>query len=54
MPLTTPEEEPIVATAGFKLLQVPPGSVLLSVVVLPLHTFSEPIIADGNGFTVTL
>ena len=35
------------------LLHAPPGVVLFNVVVRPTHTFIVPVIASGNGFTVT-
>ena len=52
-PLTTPVDEPIVATAGAELVQVPlPASV--SVSVADGHTVAEPEIAAGSGLTVTM
>lgn len=50
-PLTMPVE-PIVATVVLLLLQVPLPSV--SIVVLPAHAFSVPLIAGGVAFTVTI
>ncbi len=52
IPVTMPEAELIVATAGSALLQVPPPGVLPTVVVKPTHTFNVPVIVEGNGFTV--
>jgi len=53
-PVTIPLDEPTVAFAPWLLNQVPPASVLDSVVVAPWHTVSVPVIAAGNGFTVTI
>jgi hypothetical protein len=52
-PVTTPDALPIVAT-GLAEVHIPPAVVLESVVVLPMQTPFEPVIADnaGNGFTV--
>jgi hypothetical protein len=54
IPLTTPVPATTVATAVLLLLHVPPGLVLLSVVVCPTQVVSEPVIAFGGGFTVTV
>lgn len=54
IPETMPVEDPTTAIAVELLLHVPPGVLLLSVVVLPLHTSVVPVIAAGNGFTVTV
>ncbi len=51
-PETIPELVPMVATLVLLLVQVPPP-VLESVVVEPAQTVVVPVIADGNGFTVT-
>ena len=51
-PVTTPVEEPIVATAGLLLDHVPPP-VHANVMALPIHTESPLVIAPGVGFTVT-
>ena len=51
-PLTTPLEEPTVATDISLLLQVPPPP-SLNVVVAPAQTVVVPEIAEGNGLTVT-
>ena len=53
IPLTTPLEEPIVATAGLPESHVPPPP-SLSVVVVPGHAWAVPDIADGFVFTVTV
>ena len=45
-PVTIPDAEPIVATAGVLLLQVPPVVVLESVVVAPMHVVSVPVIGE--------
>jgi hypothetical protein len=50
-PLTTPDEEPTVATDVVLLLHVAPEPPL-SVVVLPAHTVNVPVIT-GTGLTVT-
>ena len=52
-PVTTPPAV-IVATAGVALLHVPPAVALLNVVVEPAHTLVIPVIAAGNGLTVTV
>ena len=36
------------------LLHAPPGVALFSVVVLPAHTLSVPLIVLGSGFTTTV
>ena len=48
-----PVEEPIVATGSVLLTHVPPASASDKVVPPPAHCRSVPIIAGGNGFTVT-
>jgi hypothetical protein len=53
MPLTTPAAS-MVATAGLLLLQAPPVLVVLSVVVVPTHVLSVPVMAAGSGLTVTI
>ena len=52
-PFTTPVV-PMVATPVLLLLHTPPAVVLLKVVVDPWHTDATPVIAAGNGFTVTV
>jgi hypothetical protein len=54
IPVTKPVVEPIVATAGLLLLQVPLPIPSLSVVVAPTHIFVLPVIAIGKVFTVTV
>ena len=51
LPVTTPDDEPIVA---FVLLldQEPPSVELPSVLDKPTQTFSVPVIDAGNGLTV--
>ena len=53
IPDTIPEDESISATAGLVLIHIPPGVLLLSVVVLPWHTVGVPVIGVGNP-TVTV
>lgn len=52
-PVTIPVLASTVASEIFPLVQVPPLTALLSVVVWPEHTFVIPEINDGNAFTVT-
>ena len=53
IPPTIPLPAPTVPVAGTALVQVPPADASLNVVVKPTHTFVTPVIADGNGLTVT-
>jgi hypothetical protein len=53
MPVTSPDEAPTVATVVLPLVQLPPASASLNVVIDPAHTASVPAMADGNGLTVT-
>lgn len=53
MPVTTPDDKPIVATAVVLLLHVPPP-VLLNVIAEATHTADAPVIGDGSGSTVTV
>ena len=53
MAVTTPVAEPTVATVGDPELQVPPPP-SDNVVVWPGHTKVIPVIAPGNGSTVTV
>ena len=53
MPDTIPVVDPMVAIDVFPLLQVPPDSALLSVLVDPRQTLVVPVIGDGVGLTVT-
>lgn len=51
IPVTSPEEDPIVATEGVPLSHdPPPGSV--NVVVAPGQMAAVPVIVPGSGFTV--
>ena len=52
MPFTTPDEEPMVATDGLPLLQVPPEVASLSMVVMPVQAYANPDIGEGSGLTV--
>jgi len=52
-PVTIPVDEPTVALVTALLVHVPPASALESVVVPPTHTEAVPVIAAGNGNTVT-
>jgi hypothetical protein len=52
-PAVTRPAELIVAIAGVLLLHVPPGVPLLRVLVPLTHALSVPVIASGEGFTVT-
>jgi hypothetical protein len=54
MPLTKPDEEPMVATPVLLLLHVPPVNASLKGVVRPAQTFALPSIAVGVAFTVTI
>lgn len=56
IPVTIPVFVPIVATALALLLQVPPDTLLLRLIVDPIHTEVAPLIvpAFGTGFTVTV
>jgi hypothetical protein len=42
----------MVAIAVFALLHAPPVDISLSVVLLPAHGVTDPVIAAGNGLTV--
>lgn len=56
-PPFTPDMTPpplTVATPVLLLLHVPPGVVLLNVVVCPIHTVAVPVIVFGSGLTVTV
>jgi hypothetical protein len=50
-PDKTPVVEPIIATPGLLLIQVPPPEPV-SVPVLPVQRVRLPVIAPGIGFTV--
>ena len=49
-----PVSEPIVATEVVPLVQIPPLTPSLNVVVLPEHTVAAPIIAVGVALTFTV
>ena len=53
IPVTMPDEAPIVATVGVPLVHVPEGVASANVVVLPTQTLSVPVIDAGSGLTVT-
>ena len=56
IPVTVPASMPddvTVAIAALPLLQVPPATVLLSKVVIPVHAVLLPVIVAGSGCTVT-
>jgi hypothetical protein len=53
IPAATPVVASIVALDVLLLLHVPPGTVLVKVVVLPTHTCATPLIAGGRVTTVT-
>ena len=52
IPVTTPALL-MLATPGALLLQVPPGTASLKLVVAPVHTDGTPDIAAGAMVTVT-
>jgi hypothetical protein len=51
-PLTTPDEDPIVATPALLLVHVPPPGVLVIVWDVPRHIGVVPTIGVGERFTV--
>ena len=55
VPAATPDTSPVVFTVAFALLlfHVPPGTALLNIVVLPMHTDATPVIG-ATGLTVTV
>ena len=53
-PETTPVADPTVATDETLLVHVPPGEVLLNVVVEPAHTEAVPLILAGVAVTVSV
>ncbi len=53
-PVTMPLEAPTVATDGVPELHVQPGVVVDNVVGWPTQATDGPVIAAGNGFTVTV
>lgn len=54
MPVSTPVAKSIVPTVGVVVAHVPPGVVVVNVVVLPAHTCRLPVIGAGNAYTVTV
>ena len=52
-PVTTPDNDPIVAVAVLELLHTPLPVPSDSVFVNPGHTFITPVIPTGIGLTVT-
>ena len=53
IPVTVPVLLPTIAVVGAPLLQEPPASGSVNVVVDPTHIVALPLMADGSGFTVT-
>lgn len=53
-PATMPVEAVIVATDGDRLLQEPPAVTLARLVVAPSQTTCVPVMAAGEGFTVSV
>ena len=53
-PVTIPVAEPTVAIAELLLLQLPLPDMSLNVVVYPGHKSVAPVIAAGDGLTVTI
>lgn len=51
-PFTTPEDEPMVATAVLLLVQLPPLVASLSVVVLPMQRLAVPVMADSGSMVM--
>jgi hypothetical protein len=52
-PVTIPEDEPTERILVLPLLHVPPGIRSLNTVVAPRQILVLPLIAEGNGLTVT-
>ena len=52
-PVVTPDPLVMVAIVASALLHTPPVVVLPRVVLLPLHTDNEPVMAAGRPFIVT-
>jgi hypothetical protein len=52
LPITVPDDEPIEATEGALLLQVPPVIPSDSVMVKPGHTSVVPLMGVGDALTV--
>lgn len=53
IPVTTPVNDPTVATVVLPLVQVPPGTVSVNAVVSPTQIFNTPSIGPGGRFTVS-
>ena len=53
LPFTTPVVEPIDAVAGALLVHRPPDDASLNTIVEPVQTLFSPVMAAGNGLTVT-
>ena len=53
-PLTIPDDDPIVATAGLLLLHQPPDVASVSVVLVPVQIFVMPDIDAGGVTTSTV
>ena len=53
-PRTTPDEEPIVATAVLTLVHVPPTAPSVNIMVDPTHTCVGPEITVGVVLTFTV
>ena len=57
IPAATPVTIPVVPTKAIDvtlLVHVPPGELLLSIVVDPWHKLIIPVIAPGSGLTTTV
>ena len=54
VPVTTPVPKPTLAVPDALLVQLPGVVASLNVVVRPEHTVRVPVIAAGNGLTVTI
>lgn len=54
IPVTIPEEDPTVAIEVLLLLHVPVPGPSVRLVVKPTQRTGAPVIADGNGLTVTV
>lgn len=53
-PLTIPEVLPMVAMVVVVLIQVPPATASLRVIVAPTHTALGPVMAAGIVYTATV
>ena len=54
IPVTTPEDDPIVAIVVEPLVQVPPVTASVRVIVLPWQTDDGPVMPGSSGRTVTV